>query len=239
MTEMSRDRLTALPKSVQERLEELKLSLEKILGDGLTSMVVFGSAVRGGYREGRSDVDLVLVLKAPGRAVLDSIGNALQLARFAARIEAIVLAEDEIPRAADVFPLLYDDIRECHILLSGRDVFSGLTISNEHRRLRIEQELREAQMRLRRMVTDSLGATDALAAAVIRKARQVRSPLQALLVLRGEGTDGSYEAVTRAAGKAYGVEVEAIFHARERAGEAHAALTQLLAAAIDNVDKME
>ena len=66
------------------------------------------------------------------------------MARASARIEVMILHRDEIPRAADVFPLLYDDVRSCHAVLHGSDPFAQLVVHDEHRRLRIEQELGSA-----------------------------------------------------------------------------------------------
>jgi len=231
--------LSALPAATRVRLEQLAAALNRTLGDALVGLLVFGSAVRGGYREATSDVDVVLVLRDAPRERLDAIANLLQEARAAARIEAIILTEDEIPRAADVFPLLYDDIRQCHVVLAGRDPFSGLVISDVHRRLRIEQELREAQIRLRRAVVDGGGLPAPLAAAVRRKAKQVRGPLHALIVLRGTRCADTLDAVLAAAGEAYGVDVAPLARAGEAPAEAHAALTRLLTAAIDDVDRRD
>ena len=42
----------------------------------------------------------------------------------------------EIARSADVFPLLFDDVRRCHSVLYGSDPFATLVIQKEHIRLR-------------------------------------------------------------------------------------------------------
>jgi predicted nucleotidyltransferase len=231
--------LDALPKAVRDRLEELKDSLARALGDDLVGLVVFGSAARGGYHEGKSDVDVAVVLREAPRDKLEAIGNAVVLARNAARIEAMILTEAEIPRASDVFPLLYDDIRSRHVVLAGRDPFAGLTISDRHRRLRVEQELREAQIRMRRAVTDAMGAPELLAGAVIRKVKQIRGPLLALLGLRGQKVDDHLDAVLKAAGAAYEVDVAPLLRPREDLARAHEALEKLLGAAVADVDRME
>jgi hypothetical protein len=201
--------LDRLPRAVRGQLDELRKSLERALGDDLVGLLVYGSA-------------------AP-----------LQLARFSARIEAMVLTAAEIPRAADVFPLLYDDVRREHVLLSGTDPFSELVISDRHRRLRIEQELREAQIRLRRAVIDAQGSPEMLGGAVFRKLRQIRGSLRALFALRGVDTKDDLAAVLEQAGKTYGVDVAPLFSVHEKPARAHEAVEQLLAAAVDDVDRME
>lgn len=241
MGEMSAgaERLNKLPAPVRRRIDELRKSLEAALGDGLACLLIHGSAARGEYREGQSDIDVMLVVKDASRGALASISNALQLARYAARIEAMILTSAEIPRAADVFPLLYDDIRRCHIVLSGADPFSALTISDRHRRLRIEQELREAQIRMRRAVIDAQGGGEAIAGAVSRKLRQIRGPLRALLSLRGREVDDALDVVLGEAGELYRVDVAPLRAVNEAPEAAHDALSGLLAAAVEDVDRME
>jgi predicted nucleotidyltransferase len=231
--------LSGLPAPIERRLMELKASLEETLEDDLVSLLVYGSAARGAYRAGESDVDLMVVLKEASRPRLDAIANALRLARYAARIETIILTAAEIPRAADVFPLLYDDIRRCHVLLAGTDPFSGLKIEGRHRRLRVEQELREAQIRLRRAVVDGMGSDEALAGAVLRKVKQIRGPLYALLGLHGVDVTDELSAVLTEAGKLLGLDVAPLLRIHEAARSAHETLTLLLELAVDNADKLE
>lgn len=183
---MTPDPLSTLPAPVRARLEALREALRAALGARLSALLVFGSLPRGEYHPEHSDVDVLLVIDGPTRATLESIAQPLQLARNAARIECVILDAAEIPHAADVFPLFYDDIRRCHLVLHGRDPFADLQIHPDHIRLRIEQELRESQIRLRRMVTDGGGRPAVLRGAVDRKLKQIREPLAALLRLRGE-----------------------------------------------------
>jgi predicted nucleotidyltransferase len=231
--------LDRLPAAVRGHLEELRRNLTKLLGDDLVGLLVYGSAARGEYREGRSDVDLMLVVKEAPRAKLEAIANALQLARYAARIEAMILTASEIPRAADVFPLLYDDVRREHVLLAGADPFSDLAISDRHRRLRVEQELREAQIRLRRAVVDAQGSPEMLGGAVFRKLRQIRGALHALFALKGIEVADDLQSVFAQAEKTYGLDLAALFGVHEKPVRAHEAIEKLLAAAVEDVDRMD
>lgn len=230
--------LDALPENVRQRLDALRAELQKAAGDELVALIVFGSAARGGWRPGRSDVDVMVVVREDSREVLERIGHPLLLARYAARVEAIVLRADEVSHAADVFPLLYDELKEDGVALYGESPFASLHITDKHRRLRIEQELREARIRLRRMVTDSDGSKPALAIAVERKLRQVRSPLRALLKVMGTDPGVSLDAVLTAACAAFKIDQAALTRAQEDPGAAYVSLTKLLGAAIDEADRL-
>jgi predicted nucleotidyltransferase len=230
--------LAALPPAALPPLRELTEALVDAQGDNLAALVVYGSAVRGGWVEGVSDIDLVVVLRDTDPPRLKALALPLLLARHKARVEAMILKLDNLAAASDVFPLLYDDIRSRHALLHGVDLFAALTISDAHRRLRIEQELREARIRMRRIVVDAMGAEESLVGPLIRKVRQVRSPLHALLSLRGVACDDGVESVLREAGQLYGLDTAPLLRVAGDAAAAHAAFRKLLDAAIEDVDKL-
>lgn len=230
--------LAALPPQVRDRLEAFRHGLRDVLGDNLEAMLIYGSVAFGAWNESTSDVDVIIVLRDDRRELLDAIGHAVRLARYAARIEAMILRRDEIADAADVFPLLYDDVRECNILLAGEDPFVDLAISDQHRRLRVEQELREGRIRLRRMVADSERGAIALRDVVRRKLKQLRSPLRALLRLRGEAPAIELEAVVRSACAAYGIDASELLQTSSPT-VAYDQLTALIDAAIHDANSRE
>ncbi|MDB4946430.1 MAG: hypothetical protein JWP97_5964 [Labilithrix sp.] len=227
----------SLPTPVKASLEALTESMRGALGEDLVAVLVHGSVARGEYLAGETDVDVIVVLAKAGLAQLDAIGEALLRARYAARIQPMFLVESEIAGAADAFPLLYDSIARHHVLVTGRDPFEGVVVQDEHRGRRIEQELREAQIHLRRAVADACGAREALGGAVARKVQQLRAPLHALLVVKGVPCDERLPAVLAKLAEVYGLDLTALGSPRERPEPAHAALTALLERTIDDVDR--
>jgi hypothetical protein len=230
----------ALPTSVRERITEWSKSVQAVFGDDLVAILLTGGVARGDFRIGESDVNALVVVKDASYEKLNAISSATQAARYGARVEPTILTADELPGVCDAFPLLYDEVRHSHLLIAGADPFGGApVVSDTHRRLRIEQELREAQIWLRRVVTDALGAREAIGGSVARKIRQVRRPLRALLGLKGIACKENITSVLACAGATYGVDVEALSTPRERPAEAHEALTKLLAAAVIDVIALE
>lgn len=229
----------ALPATVRDRIAEWTRSLEAALGDDLLAILLTGGVARGDYRPGESDVNAIVVLRDASFAKLDAISSAMQAARYGARLEATILTEEELPGACDAFPLLYDEIKRSHIVLVGRDPFASTVVHDTYRRLRIEQELREAQIWMRRAVTDALGAPEAIGGAVARKVRQVRRPLRALLGLKGIDCKEDLASVLACAGKVYGVDAGALKKPREDPEAAHGALTRILAASIEDLQSIE
>lgn len=233
---MTDARIAALPERTRQHLDRLCNQLVTDLGDKLQAILAFGSLARGAFDKERSDIDLVIVLTDDSPKVLRSIGAALDLARSAARIETILLRGDELDSASDVFPLFYDDIRRRNIVLHGSDPFAGLEIHDEHRRLRIEQELREARIRLRIAVAESGTAPKGLSGAIERKVKQMRGPLHALLRLRGVEIGDELPAVLGGCAKRWSLDVGPLSRVRESTDAALDALVGLLDAAIRDVD---
>lgn len=229
----------ALPASVRDKLLAWTKSLEETLGSDLVGVIVHGSVARGDYRPGESDVDVVVVVKNPTPARLEAIAAATQKARYEARIEPTILAEHEIAGAADVFPLLYDEMQRCHVVVMGRDPFDDIVVHDRHRRLRIEQELRQAAITLRRAVLDACGAPEAVGGAVARKCRQVRGALHALLALKGHSSSTDLPSVLARIAEVYGVDVAPLAAPREHPAAAHAALDEVLRVTIDDVNALE
>jgi len=230
--------LPNLTPATQSKLDELTKVLQSKLGKNFVGLVAHGSAVRGGWRQGASDVDVVLIVDEATQAALESIGAALEVARFSARIEAMILTKAEIPRSADCFPLLYSDLARTSVTIAGDNPFKGMSVPDHHKRLRIEQELRELRIRMRRVATDNAGQAS-YAGAVDRKLKQARDPLWSLLGLRGEATEDSIKAVLAGCAKAYKLDLGALERVREDAKAAFDTLGKLIDAALVDVDSRD
>jgi len=229
----------SVPRKVRDHVQQLVAGLQRAAERDLVGVIVHGSAARGDYEPYYSNVDVVVVLARSSRAMLERVGDVLALAHSAARIEAMILVEHEIERAADVFPVFYEDIKAFHAVVFGRDPFADLVIPTEHTRLRVEQELRAMQIRLRRSVADARGDRGLLVAAIKRKAKQIRFPLRALLELSGVNTKHKLDLVISKAAKHFKLDVAPIQRADDDPEQAHEALVQLLDRAIEAVDRLD
>ena len=154
-------------------------------GDNLVALVLYGGLARGRYRGPRSNVDLAVVLEDASPERVAEITPLLMAAWRAAHVDAWILARAEIPRLAEVFPTKLLDIRDHHLLLHGEDVFADLEIDRGLLRLRVEQELTNLSLRLRRTLV-TLAADPASAAVYLATtARPLAIQLAALLRLAG------------------------------------------------------
>jgi hypothetical protein len=78
----------------------------------------------------------------------------------------MITTPDEVRAAADVFPVRFLAIQREHEVLLGRSPLDGISIRRDHLRLRVEQELRNLSLRLRRRIVDADGDAAALRSGV-------------------------------------------------------------------------
>ena len=225
-----------LPRATQGRLEELVREIKQAWGPALSSVTLFGSVARGEWTQGRSDVDVVLVAKQLTSKELASAAEAVAVAQAAIRLDALLLEEAEIPRSADVSPLLFRDICEHRIVIAGTDVFAAVVVREEHVDLAIEQELRDSLRSLRRGLIDAREDDALIALRVEAYLRKIRVPLRALL--RGEGIELGHELslVLAKAARKFRLDSTLLERARERPMRACEELLELCSRAIALAD---
>lgn len=133
----------------RKRAQDFARSLVERYGDEVVSVVLYGSAARGDYKEGLSDLNTLVLLRTISPELLR---RGTEIARAWAEEgnpPPLMFSESEWYASADVFPIELGDIAEAHVVLHGTDPFEGMKIDWEHLRLQCEHELRSKQIQLR------------------------------------------------------------------------------------------
>lgn len=198
------------PRNVRQALARLLDELAPAAPEP-AALVIYGSLAKGSYRAGESDVNLAVVLESASREVLSSIGAPLRAAWRAVRVEPFIVLRTELPHLLDVFPIKLSDIQAHHQVITGEDPFIGLAIDDAHLRLRVEQELRNHLLRLRRHYVFAGSDARALARMLFKSASSLGIELGALLRLAGKPEDsGRLDSVVRAAADAFELDHDAL-----------------------------
>jgi len=123
--------------------------LKEALGPRLRSVVLYGSAARGDYHRGTSDLNLILVLEALDPATLEAVGKPVR--RFVGKGHPVprLFSPSLIAESADTFPIEFLDIQASRVVVHGDDSFAGIAIDRGCLRLQCEREMDEKMMRLR------------------------------------------------------------------------------------------
>ncbi len=147
---MTADEIAAqVPAHLTRPLAELTAALQAALGDDLVSVVLYGGAARDEHQRGRSDTNLLVVLKQVAPTQLRAIAPAMRRARKQIRLSPVVLSREELAASAETSAIELTEMQEQHVVLFGQDPLTNPRIEPQHLRLQVEHELRSKLFRLR------------------------------------------------------------------------------------------
>jgi len=214
--------------------------LEAALGENLVAAVLYGSAARGTYVKGRSDLNVLIILRDASDEALRPAATVLADWTKAGEPAPLVFSEAEWRASADVFPIEIEDMREAHRLLRGPDVFAGLQTSRSDLRQELEREVRGKLLRLRTEYAAAAPSGKALGRLLLGSASTFLTLLRAALRLAGRVPPRGPGELVRAAADVAGMDAAAFEWVVGRLeGKAMPALEPFDPAAGRYVDAME
>ncbi len=181
--------------------------------------VLYGSAARGDFVPGWSDINLLLLADALPPVTLRGLGAALGQWRKASPEPPLLVTRAEWSRASDVFPIEITDMRSAHKVLRGDDPLTGVTVAPADLRAGLERELRGKLVRLRQGYAAMAGDQAALGAMAARSASTVLVLLRGLLTLEGRPTPSDPLQLASSAAAIMGIEGEAFLGVVRHRGE--------------------
>lgn len=183
------------------------------------SAVLYGSAARGDFFPGWSDINLLLVADALTPSILRGLGRLLSEWRKAATEPPLLITRAEWSRASDVFPLEITDMQTGHRVLRGADPITGIAVSPADLRAALERELRGKLLRLRQGYAARSSDEAALGALAVRSASTVLVLLRAVLTLQGRPVPADPLLVASSAAAIMGIEGEQFLGVVRHRGE--------------------
>jgi predicted nucleotidyltransferase len=163
-------------------IDAFLVEIRRGIGTGF-SAVLYGSAARGDYREGSSDVNLLVILDAIDVDILARLRPALLVWRDVHEAAPLLMTRAEWRRAVDVFPIEVTDIQHAYEVLQGPDPVEGLAVEPHLLRLALEGELRGKLLRLRQAYAAEADNPAALGGIAIESLPMVLVLFRALLTL--------------------------------------------------------
>ena len=130
-------------------LEELVRQLRAAYGAPLSCVVLYGSAASGEHVRKKSDYNVLVLLDRFDAGTLAAVSAVARAWRDAGNPPPMTMTVDEWRRSSDVFPMEYADILERHRVLHGTPPFEGISVSREHLRLQLEQQVMGKLLQLR------------------------------------------------------------------------------------------
>lgn len=208
---VSLDHLDA-PPEIRTALARLRDDLTQAAGDNLAGLILYGGLARGRYRPGKSDINLVVLLNDTTTRSLDQIAPLLRAAWRALRVEPFIVKPEEATQLSVTFPTKLLDIARHHMVLAGVNPFANVQVSREQVRVRIEQSLRNTELRMRRRYLSIFDDRSSLAAALADVAASLKVEFAALLQLAGKDapSESTSAAVLQTAAITFDLDHEAL-----------------------------
>ena len=166
-------------------VEQFAAAVARALGERLVALLLYGSWARGTHVPDRSDVNTLLICDTADDALFAALAPAMRDWTRAGQPAPLILTEREWRESADAFPIEYEDIRDAHRLLAGRDPWSGIRVDRGHVRRQLEHELMGKLVRLRQAYAALHDDPKQLARVVVGSAGGFFTMLRAVLRLAG------------------------------------------------------
>lgn len=202
--------LDKLPEPVTRKICPYLEKMIVLQGDNLVSVVVYGSAVGDDYSEKSSDINLLLICETVD---LPTLKKCLKLVRegIRGRIAApLFLTRRYIETSADVFPIEFLEIKENHLVLSGDDLFSEITIDRKNLRHQCEEQIKGKLVRIRQAYLEVGLKKSGVEALLKRSLSSLQPVFRNVLRLRGEEPPLGKEDVLKKLAGVFGLEEEVL-----------------------------
>ena len=154
--------IDGLSEEMHKLLKSYVKDVTKVYGSELEGIILYGSAVRGEFLPGRSNLNLLLVMSSYDLAVLKKYDGIHKRWSKEQVVVPLFLTADDLHSASVAFPLEYQDIHDCHRLLWGQDPFVGLKIDPRYLGAEVLQTLRGNLLRLRQRIVEGRSTEEAI-----------------------------------------------------------------------------
>lgn len=201
--------------------ESFARDVEAALGGRLGALLLYGSAARGSHVSRGAGLNTLLVCDAVDEALFGALEPAVRSWTRAGHPAPLIFTEQELRDSSDAFAIEYEEIRQAHRLLAGRDPWPGITVRPEDLRRQLEFELMGKLVRLRQAYAGSRSDAKRLTEIVVGSASAFFTMLRSMLRLTGRAVPVEPDDVVREAAGVAGFPPSAlddlVAHVRGRA----------------------
>ncbi len=151
------------------KLNELVSRLKEAAGKNLESVILYGSAARGDFHPGTSDLNVLCTLVSIDVNELQRIAPVVTWwTRELKEPAPLLFLTEELEKSTDVYAIESLDVKRSHKVLFGKDVVANLEIPMNLHRVEVERNLRDLLLKLRQHVLHA-GRNEMELTAVMKK----------------------------------------------------------------------
>lgn len=196
--------MATLDPQSERHLADYAAAVQAALGDACVAVVLYGSGAGQDWVPGRSDLNTAIVVRRASADTLEALAPVVARWRAHGFALPVLLDEDQVAIARQLFPMELDDIQRQHRVLAGRDPFTALGTDLAALRREIAQEAFGKLLRLRAFYLQHADAPEKLAQLVVDSLTSFLTVLRHLLRLAGEPEPTCFEAALAAGERHFG-----------------------------------
>ena len=227
--------------SADAKLTELVKRLKEFAATNLECVILFGSAARGDFREGHSDLNVVCILRS---LTVEELGRLAGVVKWwcvdQKEPAPLFFTHEELRQAADVFAIEILDMKQGRRVLYGEDLLAAIEVPMNLHRVEIEHDLRTVLLKLRQHYLRAPGNAHELAPVLRKSFSGVLTLLRHTVMVFGETPPvPAHEIVARAAALTGADQhaFDALLKLRE-SGEFHGEITPVYGAYLKALEKV-
>lgn len=183
--------MAKVPKIPSEIFGEFSDDMKSVYETDLISIILYGSAARGDYIPGKSDINFLVILTETGIKSIDRTFDLLKKWKKRAVTTPLFLSPEYIKSSLDSFPLEFWDMQKFHQIVYGEDLLRGLDIRRSDLRLQCEREVKGKLLHLRQNFLNSERKAERLHMLLVHSVPGFSTIFNALLFLKNETTQNS------------------------------------------------
>lgn len=170
-----------LPEEVLDLLARYVAQINEDWSTDLGGLLLFGSAARGDFITGRSNLNMLVLVRCLSVDLLQRAGKLHQEWGKHQIVAPLLMTEDDLGRSGRLFPLETLQISQHHVVLAGHDPFVEFHIDKDRLAWQCEQELLANLLRLRQRFIEGAGRIEAIQALLILSITAVLPCIRGLL----------------------------------------------------------
>jgi hypothetical protein len=136
--------------STEAKLTDLVSRMKEFAGENLESIILYGSAARGDFKEGHSDLNVLCALRSVAARELTRVTPVVHWwCKDQNEPAPLFFTAEELRQSADVFSIELLDMQQSRRVLYGADVVAGIAVPMNLHRVQVEHDLRTLLLKLR------------------------------------------------------------------------------------------
>ncbi len=173
--------------SMDAKLTELVNRLKEFAATNLECVILFGSAARGDFRPGLSDLNVACILHSLSVEELGRLAGVVKWWCVEQKEPApLFFTKEELRQASDVFAIEILDMKHGRRVLYGKDVVAEIEVPMNLHRLQVEHDLRTTLLKMRQHYLRAPGNSNELAPILRKSFSGVLTLLRHTVIAFGE-----------------------------------------------------